>query len=53
MITGTKSAIATYKVDLESYNGPLDLLLYLIQKDEVDIYDIPIARITEAAILAE
>ncbi|HHT9124487.1 MAG TPA: segregation and condensation protein A [Candidatus Brocadiia bacterium] len=36
-----------YKVDLESYNGPLDLLLYLIQKDEVDIYDIPIARITE------
>lgn len=37
----------TYKVDLESYNGPLDLLLYLIQKDEIDIYDIPIARITE------
>lgn len=36
-----------YKVNLESYNGPLDLLLYLIQKDEVDIYDIPIARITE------
>lgn len=36
-----------YKVDLESYNGPLDLLLYLIQKEEIDIYDIPIARITE------
>ncbi|MGR3309966.1 MAG: segregation and condensation protein A [Candidatus Brocadiales bacterium] len=46
--TGVRSnATATYKVDLDSYNGPLDLLLYLIQKDEIDIYDIPIARITE------
>ena len=38
---------ADYRVDLEVYSGPLDLLLYLIRKDEVDIYDIPIARITE------
>ncbi len=36
-----------YKVELDSYNGPLDLLLYLIRKEEVDIYDIPIARVTE------
>ncbi len=36
-----------YKVELEVFNGPLDLLLYLIKKEEVDIYDIPIARITE------
>ncbi|MDR4503669.1 MAG: segregation/condensation protein A [Candidatus Scalindua sp.] len=36
-----------YKITLESYNGPLDLLLYLIRKEEVDIYDIPIARVTE------
>jgi segregation and condensation protein A len=36
-----------YKVELEVYNGPLDLLLYLIKREEVDIYDIPIARITE------
>ncbi len=35
-----------YKIDLEIYNGPLDLLLYLIRREEVDIYDIPIARIT-------
>lgn len=35
-----------YRVDLEVYNGPLDLLLYLIRRDEIDIYDIPIARIT-------
>jgi len=35
-----------YKVDLEVFEGPLDLLLYLIRKDEVDIYNIPIERIT-------
>lgn len=36
-----------YKVQLDVYNGPLDLLLFLIRRDEVDIYDIPIARVTE------
>lgn len=36
-----------YKVDLDVYNGPLDLLLFLIKREELDIYDIPIARITE------
>jgi segregation and condensation protein A len=33
--------------ELEAFDGPLDLLLYLIRKDEVDIYDIPIAQITK------
>ena len=36
-----------YKVKLEVFEGPLDLLLYLIKKDEVDIYDIAIERITQ------
>jgi segregation and condensation protein A len=36
-----------YKVQLEVFEGPLDLLLYLIKRDEVDIYDIPIERITQ------
>lgn len=36
-----------YKVELDAYNGPLDLLLFLIRRSEVDIYDIPISRITE------
>lgn len=36
-----------YKVDLDIYNGPIDLLLYLIRKEEVNIYDIPISRITD------
>lgn len=35
-----------YRVSLEVFEGPLDLLLYLIKKDEVDIYDIPIETIT-------
>ncbi len=36
-----------YKVKLAVFEGPLDLLLYLIRKDEVDIYDISIERITK------
>ena len=36
-----------YKIRLEVFEGPLDLLLYLIKKEELDIYDIPITRITE------
>lgn len=37
-----------YKVNLDIYKGPLDLLLHLIHEEEVDIYDIPIARITDS-----
>jgi segregation and condensation protein A len=37
----------SYKVKLDVFEGPLDLLLYLIKKNEIDIYDIPIAEITE------
>jgi segregation and condensation protein A len=36
-----------WKVELPIYEGPLDLLLFLINKNEVDVYDIPIAQITE------
>ncbi|MGD0769627.1 MAG: segregation/condensation protein A [Tepidisphaeraceae bacterium] len=36
-----------YRVELDVYNGPLDLLLYLIKRDELDIYDIPISRILD------
>jgi segregation and condensation protein A len=37
-----------YRVELDVFNGPLDLLLYLIKRDELDILDIPIARITQS-----
>ena len=44
-----KSSLASEPclVKLEAFEGPLDLLIYLIKKSEVDIYDIPIAIITE------
>jgi len=37
----------SYRVKLAVFEGPLDLLLHLIKKEEVDIYDIPVARITD------
>ena len=37
---------ADYKVKLDIFEGPLDLLLYLIKQDEIDIYDISLERIT-------
>ena len=36
-----------YKVNLDVFEGPLDLLLYLIRREELDIYDIPIEHITQ------
>src|SRR5438552_17899280 len=36
-----------YKVDLPTFRGPLDLLLFLVKHNEVDLSDIPIALITE------
>lgn len=37
----------SYKLKLDVFEGPLDLLLYLIKKNDVDIYDIPIAAVTD------
>ena len=45
--TEFESSPDAYKVKLDSFEGPLDLLLHLIRKNEVSIYDIPIALITE------
>jgi segregation and condensation protein A len=38
---------ADYRLKLDVFEGPFDLLLYLIKKDEIDIYDIPIAKVTQ------
>ena len=43
----TETAEEEYKVRLDIFEGPLDLLLYLIKKDELDIYSISIERITK------
>jgi segregation and condensation protein A len=45
MDAGTRSEKQSFK--LEKFEGPLDLLLFLIRKAEINIYDIPIAAITE------
>ncbi|MFH1269424.1 MAG: segregation/condensation protein A, partial [Candidatus Omnitrophota bacterium] len=37
----------SYKIKLEIFEGPLDLLLYLVKKDHLNVYDIPIAQVTE------
>jgi segregation and condensation protein A len=42
-----ESVLGAYPVRLENFEGPLDLLLHLIRKHEVSIYDIPIALITQ------
>lgn len=39
--------MSEYRVNLDIFAGPLDLLLYLVRKEEVDIYDIPISRVTQ------
>ncbi len=36
-----------YKIRLDIFEGPLDLLLYLVKKDHLNIYDIPIAKVTQ------
>ncbi|WP_406590201.1 segregation/condensation protein A [Bacillus atrophaeus] len=40
-----------YQVKIDSFEGPLDLLLHLINRLEIDIYDIPVAKITEQYLL--
>jgi segregation and condensation protein A len=42
-----ESDASAYKVTLPTFHGPLDLLLHLLKKHEIDIYDIPIVLITE------
>lgn len=38
---------ATYNIKLPQFEGPFDLLLFFIERDELDIYDIPIAKVTD------
>ena len=44
--TQNQESNSSYSVKLDVFEGPLDLLLFLIKRDKVDIYDIPIAHIT-------
>ena len=44
---GPQAADGTFVVDIEGFNGPLDLLLSLLRDEQLDIYDIPVARVCE------
>jgi segregation and condensation protein A len=44
---GAATAVSPIRVQLPAFQGPLDLLLHLIQREEIEISDIPIARITK------
>ncbi|HEX3720711.1 MAG TPA: segregation/condensation protein A [Verrucomicrobiae bacterium] len=44
-VLGLQGAMAEYKVQFEVFEGPLDLLLYLIKKEEVDIYEVNLTRL--------
>jgi segregation and condensation protein A len=46
-MSSTSSTSEVFVVELAEYSGPLDLLLSLIRDEQIDIYDIPIARIAE------
>jgi len=41
------AAATTYNIKLEQFEGPFDLLLFFIERDELDIYNIPITKITD------
>lgn len=46
-LDGAEQAELPYQVRIENFEGPLDLLLHLIKKNEINIYDIPIAMIAQ------
>ena len=47
----SENAFFNYKVEQDSFSGPLDLLLHLIRKDEIDIFEIDISRLTDQFVL--
>ncbi len=42
-----KTVSTGYRIELDAFEGPLDLLLYLLRRDEIDIYDIPVAHVAD------
>ena len=44
---------ADYLVKLDAFEGPMDLLMHLIEKNKIDLYDIPIADLTRQYLLGD
>jgi segregation and condensation protein A len=51
-VTGLLQDNAAFVVELEQFSGPLDLLLHLIREDQVDVRDLPVARIADQFLAA-
>ena len=49
---GTEASLDNFRAELEVFSGPLDLLLHLIKQEEVDIFEVPLARITDRFLAA-
>lgn len=47
LLEGSVNQADMYRIQLQQFEGPLDLLLFFIRRDELDIYDIPISQITD------
>jgi segregation and condensation protein A len=45
--TDTSESLSGFRAELEVFSGPLDLLLYLVKQDEVDVFEVAVSRITE------
>jgi len=52
VVEGAEEREGYFLVDLERFQGPLDLLLHLIRTQDIDVFDIPIAKITNQFLLA-
>lgn len=51
-VASAKPPAPMHRVQLEQFEGPLDLLLFFIRRDEIDVYDIPVARIADEYLAA-
>jgi segregation and condensation protein A len=46
-LTDNSTSPGSCRIEIDSFEGPLDLLLYLLRRDEIDIYDIPVAHVAD------
>jgi segregation and condensation protein A len=50
--TAEPLSLESFRAELETFSGPLDLLLHLVRKEEIDIFDVPVSRITDRYLAA-
>jgi segregation and condensation protein A len=50
--SATELSVDRFRAELDAFSGPLDLLVHLVRKEEVDIFDVPVSRITDRYLAA-